>query len=174
MVVSPANRPDPWTSVPLMRGTPGALLTALVLLAGTTLTWLAWNATMKAEEQRSRAELVLRVTDIQSAIESRLMAHEGLLRAGAGLVYASWPIRPDQWRMFANELRLATVYPGVQGIGFSARIRSRDDLEAWAGSLRIYGVDSVEGTIHSGRIPDTVIVMLEPSMSAIVVRSAST
>src|SRR5262245_4720641 len=96
-MAGPAHRYFSWTSAPLMRGTPGALLTALVLLAGATLTWLAWNATMKAEAQRSRAELAMRATDIQSAIESRLLAYEGLLRAGVGLMDSSWPVRPEQW-----------------------------------------------------------------------------
>src|SRR5690606_11322169 len=72
--------------VALARGAPGALLTIIVVVAGATLTWLAWRATVNAEEQRARGELALEATEIEAAIEDRLLAYEGLLRSGAGIV----------------------------------------------------------------------------------------
>src|SRR5262245_34539457 len=84
----------------LSRGMPGAALTAAVLIAGALLTWLAWRAISQAEAERARNELALRAADIESAIEDRLLAYEGLLRAGTGVVNAFWPVNFQQWQSF--------------------------------------------------------------------------
>jgi PAS domain S-box-containing protein len=150
------------SDVPLGRGVPGAALTLIVLLAGATLTWLAWRATAQAEEERARNSLTLQAADIESAIEDRLLAYEGLLRASAGVISGFWPVSLPQWQLFTAQLRLAGVYPGIQGIGFAARLQSPQDLTHWAGELRALGENDLQTAPMSGRLPETAIVFLEP------------
>ena len=107
--------------VPTLRRWSGAMLTFVVLLAGGTLTWVAARTGIETEKQRARAQLQLLAADTESAIGDRLLAYEALLRAGAGLLDAFWPIQSDDWQRFAAQMRLATVYPGLQGVGFAAR-----------------------------------------------------
>jgi PAS domain S-box-containing protein len=107
--------------VPALRRLSGAILTFVVLLAGGTLTWIAARTGIETEKQRARAHLQLVAADAESAIRDRLLAYEALLRAGVGLLDAFWPIQSDDWRRFTAQMRLATVYPGLQGVGFVAR-----------------------------------------------------
>lgn len=97
------------------------MLTLVVLFAGGTLTWVAARTAIESEKQRARIQLHLLAADTDSAIGDRLLTYEALLRAGAGLLDAFWPIESDDWQRFTAQMRLATVYPGLQGIGFAAR-----------------------------------------------------
>lgn len=99
-----------------------------VLLTGGALTWVAARAAIESEKQRARAQLQLLAADTQSAIGDRLLAYEALLRAGVGLLDAFWPVRSDNWQRFAAQMRLATVYPGLQGIGFTARVQHSEQF----------------------------------------------
>jgi PAS domain S-box-containing protein len=105
---------------PVLRRMSSALLTFAVLLAGFMLTWVAARAAIDSEKQQARAELQLLAADIQSAIGDRLLAYEALLRAGVGTLDAFWPVQSDDWRRFTAQMRLATVYPGLQGVGFAS------------------------------------------------------
>jgi PAS domain S-box-containing protein len=111
---------------PVLRRMSSALLTFAVLIAGFMLTWVAARAASHSEKQQARAELQLLTADIQSAIGDRLLAYEALLRAGVGLLDAFRPVESVNWQRFAAQMRLATVYPGLQGIGFAARVDQRD------------------------------------------------
>ena len=114
--------------VPALRRFSGALLTCAVLLAGGTLTWIAARTGIETEKQRARSQLQLLAADTESAIGDRLLAYEALLRAGVGLLDAFWPIQSDDWRHFTAQMRLATVYPGLQGVGFAARVGNGEQL----------------------------------------------
>jgi len=114
--------------VPALRRWYGAMLTLVVLLAGGTLTWVAARTGLETEKQRARAQLQLLAADTQSAIGDRLLAYEALLRAGVGLLDTFWPIQSDDWQHFTAQMRLATVYPGLQGIGFAARLGNSEQL----------------------------------------------
>src|SRR5678815_606689 len=107
--------------VPALRRASGAMLTLVVLLVGGTLTWVAARTAIASEKQRARTQLQLLAADTESAIGDRLLAYEALLRAGVGLLDAFWPIKSDDWQRFTAQMRLATVYPGLQGVGFAAR-----------------------------------------------------
>jgi PAS domain S-box-containing protein len=108
------------SGVPALRRLPGALLTAAVLVAGGALTWVATRTATDSEKQRSQAELQLFAADVETAISDRLLAYEGLLRAGGGVIDAFWPVDTADWQRFAAQTRLASIYPGLQGIGFVA------------------------------------------------------
>jgi CHASE1-domain containing sensor protein len=114
--------------VPALRRMSGTFLTIAVLLAGLTLTWVAASAAIESEKQRTRAQLQLLAADTQSAIGDRLLAYEALLRAGVGLLDAFWPVSSENWQRFAAQMRFAKVYPGLQGIGFAARVEKTEQF----------------------------------------------
>lgn len=114
--------------VPALRRVSGAILVLVVLFAGGTLTWVAARTAVESEKQRARTQLHLLAADTESAIGDRLLAYEALLCAGAGLLDAFWPIHSDDWRRFTAQMQLATVYPGLQGVGFAARDEKRDQF----------------------------------------------
>jgi PAS domain S-box-containing protein len=147
--------------VPALRRMSGAFLTFGVLVAGGMLTWVAARAAIDSEKQRAYAELQLLTGDIQSAIGDRLLAYEALLRAGVGLLDAFWPIQSDHWLRFAAQMRLATVYPGLQGIGFAARVGKRDQ----------FAVELLEPLDDSNRLALGFDPMSEPRRRAAIERA---
>jgi signal transduction histidine kinase len=146
------------------QGIPGAVLTTIVLLAGALLTWLAWDGTRKAEEQRAQSEITLAAAEVQSVIQDRLFGSEGMLRAGAGVANGFWPPSGEHWRRFVSELRPVSAYPGIQGIGFAVRLRNAQDAAAWSEELRVYsGARSDYWPARTdGRIPESAVVLFEP------------
>ena len=114
--------------VPALRRLSGALLTVVVLFGGGALTWVAARSAIESEKQLARAELELLTADIQSAISDRLRAYEALLRAGGGVLDAFWPVDGEDWRRFTAQMRFASIYPGLQGIGFAARVDKREQF----------------------------------------------
>jgi signal transduction histidine kinase len=148
----------------LAPGIPGAVLTTIVLLAGALLTWLAWDGTRKAEEQRAQSELTLGAAEVQSVIQDRLFGSEGMLRAGAGVANGFWPPSAAQWRRFVSELRPISAYPGIQGIGFIARLRTAQDAAAWSQVLRANSGGSVLywPARADGQNPESAVVLFEP------------
>lgn len=97
---------------------------ALALLAGLLVTWMAASHAGRVRLQFAQEEFAARCAVITKAVEDRIAAYEALLRAGEGVALASWPIRHDTWRTFVANLRLASVYPGIQGVGISLFIPS--------------------------------------------------
>jgi PAS domain S-box-containing protein len=147
--------------VPTLRRWSGAMLTLVVLLAGGTLTWVAARTGIETEKQRARAQLQRLAADTQSALEDRLLAYEALLRAGAGLLDAFWPIQSDDWQRFTAQMRLATVYPGLQGVGFAAR----------AGQGEQFAVVFIEPLDESNRLALGFDPMSEPRRRAALERA---
>lgn len=118
---------------------------------------------MNTQEERARSALSQDASEIQSMLQSRVFAYEGLLRSGVGVVNAFWPVSAGQWRQFADELRLAAVYPGIQGVGFAARIETRENLGYWVDALRPMGTTDLSAwSPGSGTLPGSAIVFLEP------------
>ena len=152
-----------FSRVPAVRRLSGVLLTVAVLLAGGALTWVAARATIESEKQRARAELRSLTADIESAINDRLLAYEALMRSGVGVLDVFWPVASENWQRFAAQTRLASVYPGLHGIGFAARVDTPEQFQHWSAALRRFGSNDLDDWPRdSGRLPATAIVFLEP------------
>src|SRR5690606_16613795 len=116
-----------------------------------------------AEERGVRDALAVHAADVQLTLENRLLAHEGLLRAGAGMLGAVWPLTAQPWRVFCSQLSLAAVYPGVRGVGFAAPIRSSADVEYWSRVAEPLGFGKRIATAAADKpLPETLIVLIEP------------
>ena len=85
------------------------------------------------------------------------------MRSGVGVLDAFWPVASENWQRFAAQMRLASVYPGLQGIGFAARVDTPEQFQHWSAALRRFGSNDLDDWPRdSGRLPATAIVFLEP------------
>jgi PAS domain S-box-containing protein len=73
-----------------------------------------------AEKDRERFEAA--VDNLHDTVQARMDTYIAILRAGAGLIAGSAAITADEFRRFVERLGLQTRYPGIQGVGYTARI----------------------------------------------------
>jgi PAS domain S-box-containing protein len=133
----------------------------LVLVAGLLFTFIVSYRLAKIAEAEDRARFQVLVQDVHASIESRLESYTGLLRAGAGLFSTSDSVKEDEFRTFVKMLGLAEHYPGVQGMGFSIRLKP-DQRAALIATRKREGVESFHLWPESERQEYHAVVYLEP------------
>jgi signal transduction histidine kinase len=95
-------------------------LVLLVALLLTALITASFAASARANDQlRFERE----VQQTQSSIVTRLDAYAAALRGVAGLFAASEDISRTEFRAYVERLGLRERYPGMQGVGYSLRVR---------------------------------------------------
>jgi len=101
------------------------------------------------------------VQQTRNSIENRLETYVALLRATSGLFAASELVTRDEFRTFVDHLELPRRYPGVQGIGFSIRVRpeEKDALEA---QMRSQGLNDFRVKPEGARPEYHSVIYLEP------------
>jgi signal transduction histidine kinase len=94
-------------------------------------------------------------------ITSRLGTYITLLRAGAGFISASEDVTLGEFERFVERFRVERLYPGIQGVGYSARIApaERDSL---FGAQRAAGFDDFRIWPEDSGEEDHSIVYLFP------------
>jgi len=98
----------------------------LVLAAGLLFTFIVSYRLAKVAEAEDRARFEGLVQDVHARIDSRLETYTALLRAGAGLFSASDSVTESEFRAFVQTFGLAEHFPGVQGMGFSIRLKPEE------------------------------------------------
>lgn len=93
-------------------------LLAMMLL----LTFVAWLGSSSIVRSNAQERFDHQAEEIATALSSRLLAYETILRSGAGLFNASHRVSRDEWKQFVADLDLQHAYPGAQGLGFSLLI----------------------------------------------------
>ena len=107
----PAIRPwIPWT------------LLAVGVVLSVSASWLVFSSA----DAPARAEFVADTEMTRQLIETRLNAYFDIMRASAALLAANHEVSGAEFGAFVQGLQLRDRYPGVQGIGFSERVRRRD------------------------------------------------
>jgi|TARA_R110000851_G_scaffold276646_1_gene429483 CHASE1-domain containing sensor protein len=102
------------------------LAVLLLSLAATTCVWyFTKRHANDYAAQRFNAETQL----IESQIKGRMSEYEQVLRGGTALFSASSQVTRDEWRDYVSSLQLDQHFPGIQGVGFSLRIRPADMAE---------------------------------------------
>jgi PAS domain S-box-containing protein len=114
MPSSPRNRP-----VALL---PSSKLLVVGLLAS-ILAALGWQRWLQA---RTAGDLLEQAIVFEAQLGTRMESFLTLLRGAAGLFAASNRVAKAEFEAYAAPLDLARNYPGMQGVGFSQRIRARD------------------------------------------------
>jgi signal transduction histidine kinase len=137
-------------------------LPATLLIFSILITLIAWYISRKHLVEKNRNRFEYRVHDIQSAIQSRMLAYEQVLRSGVGFFYSADTVTSIEWKKYVQTLELEKLYPGIQGLGYTARLTPNE-------------VGQLEKNIRSTTYPDFrvwpdesrdeyfAIVYLEPS-----------
>ena len=133
----------------------------LVLAASLLFTVIVSYRLAKVAEAEDRARFQTLVQDVHASIESRLESYTALLRAGAGLFSANDSVKESEFRAFVKTLGLAEHYPGVQGMGFSIRLKP-EDRAALIAARKLDGAESFHLWPESEREEYHAIIYLEP------------
>jgi PAS domain S-box-containing protein len=94
-----------------------------VLVGALIVTLLAALYVHRTGQAKDRARFESSVAQISTTLDNRMDTYVALLRASTGLFAASHAVEQDEFRRFVSQLDLSRHYPGIQGIGFSVRVR---------------------------------------------------
>src|SRR5256885_234645 len=133
----------------------------LVLAASLLFTFIVSYRLEKVAEAEDRARFQTLVQDVHANIGSRLESYTALLRAAAGLFSSSPSVKESEFRTFVQKLGLAEHYPGVQGMGFSIRLKP-EERAALIAARKLDGVEEFHLWPESEREEYHAIIYLEP------------
>src|SRR5882724_5367558 len=111
----------------------------LLLALGLLFTLLVSYYLSKLAETQDQSRFRSSVQAIDAKIHGRIQTFITLLRAGTGLYAASETVTPDEFNRFVDRLELQKNYSGIQGLGFSLRLRP-EEKNALAESMRRSGI----------------------------------
>jgi signal transduction histidine kinase/CHASE1-domain containing sensor protein/ActR/RegA family two-component response regulator len=112
------------------------LLPYLILLLGFCFTLLVYYYFYKLAYEQDRIRFNSSVQEIQDQVRLRIATSTALLRAGTGLFAASDFVDAREFENFVTEIELEKNYPGVEGIGYSARFAPENKAQVIAGMKR--------------------------------------
>lgn len=92
------------------------------LLLGICLTasFIGWHLARVETSAREQADFEVRVSQITSRIQERMLAYEQVLHSTRGFFATQPAATAHQWRNFVAHLSLDQFYPGINGLGFVA------------------------------------------------------
>ena len=132
-----------------------------IVLLGLLITAGAWHGLRASDNERAAERFRSEVRQLKERIEARMQVYGALLSAGASLFEASAGVNGDQWKTFVAGLRLEESYPGIQGLGYSARVSAADKPRFEQGMRAVYG-ESFAIRPATPRADYHVITYLEP------------
>lgn len=94
-------------------------LTLLALAFAALSSWVVWARLSDRKHQDLVDRFEFEGAEIVFRIEERFRAYHQVLRGARGLYAASMSIERDEWREYAQMLRLEDDYAGIQGLGFA-------------------------------------------------------
>lgn len=130
---------------------------AIALLFTTAATYYVSSTA----ETKDRLRFENDVQTAQAKIRERLETYISLLRAGSGLFAASEAVTQQEFQAFIGRLKLRDRYPGLQGIGYAARVPAAAK-DAFVTQLRQQGRTNFKIRPNYARAEYYPIVYLEP------------
>ncbi|BES72484.1 hypothetical protein RE428_35020 [Marinobacter nanhaiticus D15-8W] len=134
----------------------------LVLIISLALTVGAWRFSIILVDDRTEARFETQSLQLKTAIEERLLNYEQVLAGSAGLFAVADLVGRDDWRLYVNKLDINRYYPGIQGIGFTARVDG-DEVVEFVERIREQGLPDYLVNPAGVRAEYHPIVFLEPS-----------
>ncbi|HUQ29204.1 MAG TPA: CHASE domain-containing protein [Usitatibacter sp.] len=108
----------------------------VALSAALALTAAGWAGLEHSRYDDARLQFERRTETAESAVRTRMLSYEQILRSGAARIASSSPaISRRDWREFINHLQLEERFPGIQSIGYAERVKAAD-LAAHVKALR--------------------------------------
>ncbi|MFO1498063.1 MAG: CHASE domain-containing protein [Verrucomicrobiota bacterium] len=133
----------------------------LVLLGSLLLTAAATYSAARVFLTRDKLHFENGAQQIKEAVEQRLAIYTEMLVLGSALYGTSSDIRRSEFRDYVASLRVDQRYPGIQGIGFSLRVRP-EEKEALVRRMRAEGLPDFKIWPDAERLEYNSIVYLEP------------
>jgi signal transduction histidine kinase len=135
---------------------PWALLATVAVASVAAANYVAASA-----RERDQLRFEAAAQQAHEAIRDRVEAYIALLRATSGLFAAVSEVDRQLFRAYVERLELQRRYPGIQGIGFSKRLRS-DELAALPARMRAQGFVAFRHWPEHGGPERHAILYLEP------------
>ncbi len=132
-----------------------------ILAISLGITLVVWNVVKSGVEQASQHDFKNVSDEVRGAIEQRMLAYEQVLRGGLGLFHASNEVSREEWKAYVDALKIETTFPGIQGIGFSLKLRP-DELKRHIQKIRAEGFADYAIRPAGEREEYTAIIYLEP------------
>jgi CHASE1-domain containing sensor protein len=107
----------------------------VALSAAVALTAAGWVGLEHNRYEDARVQFERRTETAESAIRTRLLSYEQILRSGAARISSSPSISRREWRDFIGHLQLEERFPGIQAIGYAERVKP-EELAAHAKRVR--------------------------------------
>jgi PAS domain S-box-containing protein len=132
-----------------------------ILLVALLLTLLAAYYVAATTEARDRLRFQNAIQDSADGIKNRLDTYIALLRAGSALFIVDQDVTREEFQNYVGSLGLRENYPGMQGLGFSARV-SAEESRALVARLRQQGLTDFQIRPAGPRSEYHTIIYLEP------------
>lgn len=95
------------------------------------LTLGAWYFSSQQAEQKTKAQFEFQAEQIVSLVKEQMEKYEEALWAGVALLHVIPDhVSRDEWRVFANSLKVESRFPGINGIGVIHYVEP-DNLESY-------------------------------------------
>jgi CHASE1-domain containing sensor protein len=137
------------------------VLPYLILALGSSFTFLVSFYFSKLSAAQDQSRFTKSVQEVNDEIRARLQTSIALLRAGTGLFAASDYVDKDEFAHFVQQIELQKNYPGIQGIGFSQRLRP-DERTALVERMKHDGFPDFKIWPDTPRSEYNTIVYLQP------------
>ncbi len=131
----------------------------LLALGGLLSIGATWFVDL-TEGARARATFQVSATETRRQLENRLKASLEVVRVGTALLAINSEVNHADFRAFVEALQLPDRYPGIEGIGFSQRVR-RGDLRSFVRAIRLDGVSPFRVRPAGGRPEYHPIILFE-------------
>lgn len=93
------------------------LLPLVILVAGFSVTWLAWDHERQASHKELRAQFDFSLREAVSRVEQRVASYEQMLHGVQGLFAASGTFDRTAFHDYVTSLNLDANFSGIQAIG---------------------------------------------------------
>ncbi len=143
----------------LGRGSAGEPI--LILLLAVAITAMASLLLLRDAWQRDQRRFERYVQQAEARIQERMSTYVALLEAGAALFVASEDVSRQEFATFVARLQVEERYPGIQGIGYSARL-APGERDALLERMRASGITEFHLWPDKPREEVHAIVFLEP------------
>ena len=133
----------------------------LVLLGTLILTAIATYYVESTARNQDRLQFNASAQQTENLIRDRVKTYIALLRAGSGLFASHDTVDREEFRTYMEQLKLRREYPGIQGIGFTIRVRpsEKDQLIA---RMKAEGIPNFAINPDYPRSEYHAIIYLEP------------
>lgn len=107
----------------------GIILAWIALIIPLFLTYIGWRNAINDTIDDAKRSFEFRMSETNRTILKRMHAYEQVLLGGIGLFAASDTVTREEWKIYVENLRINTNFPGILGIGYSYSFKQSDSLK---------------------------------------------